>query len=81
MVGFGPDETVEISLSPQQQFAGLRDFLSATQYPYSIEKVDLSIGHVVFADDTMWYAGSQAQRDPKDLSRWINSRYANPKPQ
>lgn len=79
MVGFGRDETVDISLSPQQ-FAGLRDFLSASQYPYSIEKVDLSIGHVIFADDTMWYAGSEAQRDPKDPSRWINSQCANSKP-
>jgi hypothetical protein len=73
VVGFGPGETFEISLSPQQ-FRGFRDFLSATVHSSSIEKVDLSLSHVIFADDTMWYAGSQLRRDPKDPSTWLNSR-------
>ena len=80
LVGASPGEIVEIRSSTEQS-VGLRGFLTATNYPSSIEKVDLSIGHVIFADDTMWYAGSQAfQRDPKDPSRWIN-RDANSKPQ
>jgi len=80
LVGASTGEVVEIRLSPQQS-DGLRGFLTATNYPSSIEKVDLSIGHVIFADDTMWYGGSQAQRDPKDPTRWISSQYANSKPQ
>jgi hypothetical protein len=80
LVGMSPGETVVIQLSGQQVVA-LREFLTGTQYPASIETVDLTLSHVIFADDTMWYAGSQAQRDPKDPSRWINSRYANSKPQ
>ncbi|MDX6527746.1 MAG: hypothetical protein QOH41_36 [Blastocatellia bacterium] len=80
LVGASPGETVEIRLS-DQQFVGLREFLTATHYPPSIEKADLSISHVIFVDDTMWYAGSQVQRDPKDPTTWVNSRYANSKPQ
>jgi hypothetical protein len=73
LVGKSPGETFEIRLSAQQ-FVALREFLTATNYPSSIEKVDLSIGNVIFADDTMWYGGSQAQRDPKDPTSWIPSR-------
>ena len=80
VVGIGPDETVEIRLSPQR-FTDLRDFLSATQYPYSIEKVGLSIDEVIFQDDTMWYAGAISVRNPKEPGSWINSLYANRKPQ
>jgi hypothetical protein len=80
LVGASPGEVVEIRLSPQQS-DGLRGFLTATNYPSSIEKVDLSIGHVIFADDTMWYASEECRRDSNDPSRWINSRYANSKPQ
>jgi hypothetical protein len=80
LVGMSPGETVEIRLSAQQ-FVSLSEFLTATKYPSSIERLDLSMSHVIFADDTMWYAGSQAQRDPKDPRTWINSRYANSKPQ
>lgn len=80
LVGASPGETFEIRLF-DQQFVGLREFLTATHYPPSIEKADLSISNVIFADDTMWYGGSQAQRDPKDPSTWIHSPYANSKPQ
>jgi hypothetical protein len=80
LVGISPGETVVMQLSAQQA-VDLRAFLTGTQYPASIETVDLSLSHIIFADDTMWYAGSQAQRDPKDPSRWVNSQYANSKPQ
>lgn len=80
LVGISPDETVEIRL-PAQQFVALCELLAATNYPSSIEKVELSISHIIFADDTMWYAGAISIRDPKDPSTWTNSRYANSKPQ
>jgi hypothetical protein len=80
LFGISPDETVEIRLSAQQ-FVALRELLAATNYPLSVEKIDLSIGHVIFADDTMWYAGAKCLRDPKEPSTWINSRYANSTPQ
>lgn len=80
LVGIPSGETVVMQLSVQQA-VDLKTFLTGTQYPASIETVDLSLSHIIFADDTMWYAGSQALRDPKDPTRWINSQYANSKPQ
>jgi hypothetical protein len=80
LVGIAAGETAVMQLSGQQ-VDSLKELLTATQYPGSIETVDLSLGNIIFADDTMWYAGSQAQRDPKDPSRWVNSQYANSKPQ
>jgi hypothetical protein len=72
-VGASPGEVVEIRLSPQQS-VGLRGFLGATNYPSSIEKVDFSIGHVIFADDTMWYAGEECRRASNDPTTWIPFR-------
>jgi hypothetical protein len=72
LVGMSPGETVEIRLSAQQ-FVSLREFLTATHYPASIEKVDLSMSHVIFADDTMWY-GEAFRRDSNDPTTWIPSR-------
>jgi hypothetical protein len=79
LLGISPGETAEIRLSAQQ-FAALREFLSATKFPSSIENVELSISRIIFADDTMWYAGAISVRDPKDPSTWTNSKYANSKP-
>jgi hypothetical protein len=80
LVGIAPGETVEIRLSPEQ-FVEIRGLLNATSYPPSIETVDLSMSHVIFADDTMWYAGATCLRDSQEPSTWTNSLYANPKPE
>lgn len=80
LVGIPPGETVEIRLSVQQ-FVELRNFLTATRFPQSIERVEMSISHVIFEDDSMWYAGTICRRDPKEPSSWINSRVTNSKPQ
>jgi hypothetical protein len=77
VVGISPGEIVEIRLS-NQQFVALRDFLSAIKYSSSIERIDLGVGHIIFADDTMWY-GEAFQRDPNDPRTWIPSR-PNSKP-
>jgi len=80
LVGIPPGETVEIRLSVQE-FVDVRQFLSATNFPSSIEKVDVSIGQIILENDTMWYAGALAVRDPKEPSTWIYSQYINSKPQ
>jgi hypothetical protein len=80
LVGLSPGETVEIRLFAHQ-FVALRSLLDAINYPSSIEKIDLSISHTIFADDTMWYAGATCLRDPQEPSTWINSLYVNPKPE
>lgn len=76
LVGLPVGETVDIRLSVQQ-YVDLRNFLTGTKYPSSIENVDLSIGRIIFEDDTMWYAGSISVRDAKKPGSWISSRYAN----
>jgi hypothetical protein len=78
LVGISPGETVEIRLSVQQ-FVALRDFLTAIKYSSSIEKVDLRIGHVIFADDTMWY-GEEFRRDSNDPTSWVPSRPPDTRP-
>jgi hypothetical protein len=35
--------------------------------------IDLRIGRVIFADDTMWYAGSFYRRDSSDSGNWIQA--------
>ena len=75
-----PGETADITLTTQQ-FAELKNFLSLTHYAHSIDRVSLSIGHIIFDDDTMWYAGAIARRDPKDPTTWINSQYSTSRPQ
>jgi hypothetical protein len=77
--GIKPGEASDITLTAQQ-FAELKDFLNGTHYATSINRISLSIGHIIFDDDTMWYAGAIARRDPKDAIRWINSEYSNSKP-
>lgn len=69
LVGIAPGETVEIQLSPQG-FVDLRQLLTGTNYPASIEKVDLRIDEVIFEDDMMWSRGTQLSRDPNDRSKW-----------
>jgi len=72
LVGIMPGSTVELGLSVQD-LVSLQDFLTGTGYPSGVEKVDLSIGHVIFDDDTMWYAGTLLRRDPNNSATWINS--------
>jgi hypothetical protein len=79
LVVMKPGDSDEIKLSAQQ-FTDLRDFLSMTHYPFSIERVDLSIAPIIFDDDSMWYAGDISRRAPNDPATWINSRYSNSKP-
>lgn len=71
LAGMRPSEIVEIELSAQQ-FDDLRKFLTATNYPASIEKVDLRINRVIFQDDIMWTRGAQTRRDPTNASTWKN---------
>jgi hypothetical protein len=80
VTGIAPGETVEMALSIQQ-YVDLKSLLDQTGFPPSIARTDISIAHIIFADDTMWYAGAICRRDPKEPSTWINSEYANSKPQ
>ena len=72
LVGIMPGNTAELGLS-NQEFLDLQRFLVSTGYPLGINRVDLRISHVIFDDDTMWYAGALLRRDPTNSSKWINS--------
>lgn len=77
LVGIAPGQTVDMQLTPQR-FDDLRQFLAATGYPSSIDRVDLKIQEVIFEDDTMWSGGRYHRRDPKDPRSWssLESRVA-----
>ena len=65
LVGIAPGQTVDMQLTPQR-FDDVRQFLAATGYPSSTDRVDLKIQEVIFEDDTMWSGGRYHRRDPKD---------------
>lgn len=67
-----PGQTVDLALTPHD-LTGIAFLLSATGYRSGAEKLHLSVGHVIFEDDTMWYAGSRAQRDPNIPGNWTNA--------
>lgn len=73
LTGITPGDSVEMRLS-SQQYVDLRNFLTATGFPQSIERVDMRINHVIFEDDTMWSRGNYLRRDARDPSSWINLR-------
>lgn len=70
-----PGDSNDIKFSAQQ-FTDLMNFLRGTHYPFSIDHVDLSVAHVIFDDDSMWYVGTFLQRDPTDPSKWLNTERA-----
>lgn len=74
--GFSPGQSVDIQLNPKT-FEDLKNFLSATGYPLSIDTLDVKISQVIFMDDTMWAGGRVRRRDSKDPSSWT---FAKPDP-
>lgn len=56
LIGIAPGETTEIGFSVQK-FVDLTSFLKATNFPQSIEKLNLRLGSVIFDDNTMWRGG------------------------
>ena len=71
LVGLMPGNTASMKLSVEN-FVELERFLRETDYPSDVERIDLRIGHVIFDDDTMWYAGTALRRDPNDSGKWVN---------
>jgi hypothetical protein len=70
-IGIAPGETVEIPLSVQK-FLDLRQFLTATGFPQSIDEVDMRVNSVIFEDDSMWTRGTYVRRDQNNPSSWKN---------
>ncbi|HEY0100294.1 MAG TPA: hypothetical protein VGB76_15195 [Pyrinomonadaceae bacterium] len=63
-----PGETVDMVL---KDYEGIRDFLNNTHYPASINRLEISVGDVVFDDGTKWSGGGIFRRDPDKPGGWI----------
>ena len=68
-----PGQSVDVAFIPND-VDRLASLLKDTGYQTgSPEKVHLSVGHIIFEDDSMWYAGSKVLRDPNVPGVWINA--------
>lgn len=62
-------KSVDVQVSAND-FDRISRLLALTGYKGSIEEVAIRIGRIIFADDTMWYAGSSLQRDSSSPGTW-----------
>jgi hypothetical protein len=70
--GISPGQSATIEFAPSN-FEIVRKHLTDKGFPPGIERIEFSIGTVIFQDDTMWYAGSLLRRDPRNVKTWINT--------
>ena len=66
-----PGESFEISL--QQHYAKMKSFVERRHLITQINKVELRIHFVIFADRTGWAAGNFYKQDPNDPDHYINT--------
>lgn len=68
-----PGQSVEVVFIPRD-VDRLASLLRDTGYQSgSPEKLHLSVGHIIFDDDSMWYAGAPHQRDSDAPNTWRNT--------
>lgn len=67
-----PGLQMELGLSSLQHSL-VRRLLAQTGYPSHIDDIRMRVSKIIFADDTMWYAGSYFRRDPTTPGSWINA--------
>jgi hypothetical protein len=65
-----PDQETNIQLSPSDS-SRITRLLALNGYKGRIENVAIRVGSIIFADDTMWHAGSLLRRDQSVPSNWI----------
>ena len=70
-----PGDTVDVVL---RDYEGMREFLNATHYPVSINRLEVSVGDVVFDDGTKWSGGGLFRRDPNNPGGWIRIKELEP---
>lgn len=67
-----PGQSVDVAFIPRD-VDRIASMLKGTGYQSgSPEKLHLSVGHVIFEDDTMWYGGTRRQRETNDPTTWVN---------
>lgn len=64
-----PGQSIDVHVS-SDDLDRINSLLSFSGYKGNIDSVAIRIGHTIFADDTMWYAGTSLQRDHSTPSRW-----------
>jgi hypothetical protein len=63
-----PGNTVDVVL---RDYEGIRKFLNETHYPVSINRLEVSVGDLVFDNGTKWSGGGLFRRDPDNPGGWI----------
>lgn len=71
-----PNENVELKLNGKK-FEGLKSFVERRHLLDSLNKVDIRIVFVVFADGTGWSVGHLVKPDPNDPKKYIPSETIN----
>lgn len=64
-----PGQSIDVHVS-SDDLSRINSLLSFSGYKGTIDTVAIRIGRTIFADDTMWYAGTYLQRDHTTPSRW-----------
>lgn len=54
-----------------KDYDGIREFLNNTHYPVSMNRLEVSVGDVVFDDGTKWSGGGLFHRDPENPGSWF----------
>lgn len=65
-----PGESIEVSFS-EKSYNELKVFLGQKHSIENINKVSLSIGFIIFDDNTAWSPGQYYKRDPDNPKKWI----------
>jgi hypothetical protein len=64
-----PGETINIVLT-DENYSDIKSLLGELDYPVNVGKVSVSIGSIIFEDETMWRGGSILRRDPNNPNNW-----------
>ncbi len=69
---FKPGESIDIVLT-DELYKGTQEFLRQTNYPESIDLVEIVVDEVGFEGekDTLWISGQMMRRDPSNSRRWL----------
>lgn len=54
-----------------ENYQEMRNFLDKAGHSKSLKEFRISLGEILFADGTKWYAGKIFKRDPNNHNRWL----------
>jgi Flp pilus assembly protein CpaB len=65
-----PGLSADVSIS-SNDLERIKSLLSTGGYKGNIDVIAIRVGRTIFADDTMWYAGTNLRRDPSSPRNWV----------